>query len=871
MQAGVFRIILFSLAAVFPASGAVMLAQPIMPAGINGTWLTREKTFHGKIHLPQNPAPEESEAAATLAHWIEKVTGAAPEISTETPDETTAPGIYVGATRQAALRNVSPPNGPGDAWLWTVRDRHALFLAGNSPLATRLAAGDFIRQHLGVTFLSPGEWGAEWTPRRIIPMPRGTCIRRPAYRWRTFGMADTPAQHEWMRNNGLGARPAFTHALHTVFDAETAAEHPEFFPVVNGVLRLPSERAGYEPQPKLAAPGAAAHAARRAAAFFTEFPEQASFPLGITDNMTWDESPDTRALAPSGRYFRGKPDYSNYVFSFMNRAATALWPSPRAGWDAARWHEPGAGGIAAPSPDKLLGCLAYADCERPPDFALHPNIFPVLTADRSQWRDPAFRKQDIRLIRRWARSGVRHFGLYDYYYGNGYLVPRIFTESQIESIRRGAQYGASLFYAEIYPNWGFDGPKAWLAAQLLQDPGQNATLLLRHYFYEAYGPAAAAMGDFFDIAERCWNEQPGPARWLKFWRMENSAALISPERQQQMSAALKTAQQAFPGVSRHGRTPDNGRLARQQMRVRATELAFDVTVRFLDWQRLREALAQEDADTPEAVLAALRNLEREVGARTAFIQALARWRSSAYNSGAAPDWDFFLSGDISVTVVARLLRTCAARSDDRVWKTAFAQTAAWAARRGLVALAGAAAQPDKLRTLASATFAAEDFQAPAPQSPLAGRPVAFLKPPWHMILQNNESTHFGFEPNAPGNTAEGFLRMRGCSNAVLSRDASGVAAGNWVIARAAYRGRVNPGTYAALELCFLDKEGNPLNMRAVSVIPPAQSTDWRPVVCLLPVPPGASGVRATIRCSGQEADEALDWNALSIESPGATR
>ena len=64
-----------------------------------------------------------------------------------------------------------------------------------------------------------------------------------------------------------------------------------------------------------------AHAAAAARAHFATEPDSESFSLGVNDGLTFGESPETLALTTPVRWFRGRPDYSALVFTFMNRAA----------------------------------------------------------------------------------------------------------------------------------------------------------------------------------------------------------------------------------------------------------------------------------------------------------------------------------------------------------------------------------------------------------------------------------------------------------------------------------------------------------------------------------------------------------------------
>lgn len=871
----VSQILVLATAAIFAATTRTG-AQSAQDANGAAIVLVKENQFLGKIFIPLDATVEETTAAETLSAWIKKVTGVTAEIAFE-PEAAKEPnfpdaGVYIGATQQAALQHVHTPERLGDVWLWEVRHQNKLFILGNSPVATRLAVGDFIQRHLGVLFLVPGEWGAEWTPRHTLTVPRGAHVRRPSYLWRNLLVGSSVAEREWCHNNGLGESPPFSHALYAVFDKTAAEAHPEFFPTIGGVRKLPSERGGYEPQPHLAAPGAASYAAWKAAEFFEADPLQPMFSLGINDNMGWDETAETRTLAPRERFFRNRPDYSDYVFAFMNRAATALWPAPAGvAWDAARWRDAAPSGVPAPTPPppgKFLSCIAYHHCENVPGFPLHPNVFPVLTADRSQWRDPVFREEDRALIRRWARSGVRHFGLYDYYYGNCYLVPRIFLRHEAESIRWGADNGASLFFAEMGANWGFDGPKSWLAAQLLVDARQDPEALLARYFGEAYGPAAAPMREFFAIAERCWDEQPGPARWIKFWQLENVATLFPPGRQQQMRTALAKAERAFPPPNRptdargDEEHPGQDRLLRQRMRVSMTSRAFATTERFLEWYRLRENLLQRNHATPGEVRDTLRCMDLERAARGDFLAALARWRAAAVNPGATPVWTHFFTGGTDATLVGRLLDVCARHvgqdSGREDWREAFVEVALMASQRGLTAMVNALHHPARVQVLARDDFGGMSFRHAHVQDWASGEPAGILMPPWKTTLLGTASGQIG--------NGDGFLRVRGQEQATLAREVDGVGEGDWVLARAFCRGRVNPGASATLEVEFIDAAtGKPRRARQVALLLPGVWEDWRMVANLVRVPRGVPALRVSIRSMGQEADETLDWRDFSVE------
>ncbi len=226
--------------------------------------------------------------------------------------------------------------------------------------------------------------------------------------------------------------------------------------------------------------------------YFDAHPEAACFSIGMNDTAAggFCQCAACRALDPADpveqKTPRGMPNYSNRFFTFANRVAVEL----------ARTH-----------PDKYLGCLAYNVTEPPPSFEVHPRIIPYLTAGRANWTDPAIREGDQKLIRGWCRK-VPIVGIYDYYYGSGFISPRIFTHLTEASLKFAHQAGVRAFYAEIYSTWSLDGPKAYVASQLLWDVSQNAETLVDDFCRGLFGKAAAPMRAYFRFLEQRWMSRP---------------------------------------------------------------------------------------------------------------------------------------------------------------------------------------------------------------------------------------------------------------------------------------------------------------------------------------------------------------------------
>ena len=427
-------------------------------------------------------------------------------------------------------------------------------------------------------WFAPGPWGRE--PGRALPPP-GT----DAFLTRHIDGLGSPANAAWAQHNGLTPPLSFSHNLANVFPPTLFAGHPDYFPLVNGQRERPAARS-YAWNPDLSRPDVALHAAKVAReAFFAE-PDRVSFSLGVNDGLLYGESPELLAAVMPQRWFRGRPDYSNLTFRFLNRAAEEL----------SRSH-----------PDKFLGALAYYWEENTPDFPVHPQVIPFLTADRSQGYDPAFWREEFALQERWAKAGPRRLGLYDYLDGVGFVIPRMHPHLLAENLRHARGIGFTDYFGEASPNWGIDGPMTWLVAQLLGDPNQDADVLLNEYYQRYFQESAAPMRRFFERCEAQWIRQPGASYWLKHYRNESQADLFPSAVCAELRKLLDEA----------------GRLARRDKvhaRVALVADAFGVTERLVRMNEIRAQLSRETVTNRLAGRAGAELLGAYLDARHDFIR-----------------------------------------------------------------------------------------------------------------------------------------------------------------------------------------------------------------------------------------------------------
>jgi hypothetical protein len=483
---------------------------------------------HGRPALPVFVAPaadaDEIEAAGEWASVLGKMCGAPPSpVGTvaATAGGLLSPGVYIGATAPGRALLAQHPAGDADSFAIAVdAANRTVVLAGVTPRATGFAVDWFLERVGGVNWYFPGGLGEVIPARADWSVPPGVTVEAPAYLSRDLAGLSGAEDQAWARRNLLRERFAFIHNVANIFPPALYDEHPEFFPLRAGVRARPTDADARVWQPDFSNPAVAAYAAAQARQFFDEHPNAPSFSLGLNDGVDFDEGPGTQALTMPRRWFRGRPDFSDLVFTFMNRAADDLAPA---------------------YPDKYLGCVAYYWCENAPTFPVRPQVLPFLTNDRSFYDQPEWAAGDLALIHRWAQAGPKIIGIYDYYYGAPFAVPRIFTKAEIKSLRGAYAAGARAFMAELFPVWSYDALKAWLAARLLWNPDQDTAALEAQFYRDLYGPAAGDVREFFEQAEAAWREQSGPPRWIKGFNDPYQSLIFSSARTQAMSAALTRA------------------------------------------------------------------------------------------------------------------------------------------------------------------------------------------------------------------------------------------------------------------------------------------------------------------------------------------
>jgi hypothetical protein len=498
----------------------------INPAPDGGAWIVAP-TGPAHIYVPSRPTPDELEAAGELARIVAEASGR-PAYVLKEPFFFQKDGFYVGNTFAAKrfLRDIVAPAPkldacksecsakcgplPSERWDnvgWAVENGR-IVIAGSSPLATRFAVSRFAEENCGARWWFPGPKGEDIPKAASLAIAEGTKIEKPSYVSRYLGVYKTAEGEQWLIHSALVEHVNMHHSLHALLGKDVARAHPDWFPKFNGKPYNPETQKGQGPHPNFASREAADYVAEKAIRYFDANPQKESFSISPADNTLFGDLDAYKKILRPNAAFRGKADLSNAVFTFDNNVARQ---------------------VAAKYPNRFLGALSYAFYENVPDFPVEPNIIPMLTADRSQWYDPAFRAEDLALAAKWAKAGPKIIGTWDYYYGYPFLVPRVMLSQVKDSIPSLRKAGVRAFYAELSPIWGFDAPKVWMAAHLLWNSDQNADDLEEEFFRGCFGPAATDMERFYKTCDAIWMAQPGKARWIRYYGDFDQAAIYTPE------------------------------------------------------------------------------------------------------------------------------------------------------------------------------------------------------------------------------------------------------------------------------------------------------------------------------------------------------
>ncbi|RAV17885.1 DUF4838 domain-containing protein [Paenibacillus contaminans] len=441
-------------------------------------------------------------AAATLAEYVQKSTGALLPVMTEgqagshngEPDGPIR--IYVGDAQAEPRLGALMQGMDGDGYVILPEDGR-ITIGGPTSWGIEYGVYAFLEKYVGVGWLMPGPDGEDVPQHATLSVSREMVKEEPAFISRVFSPLNGqnyPVQAEWARKNRMHSRISFHHNVYSLFPpGEFGQSHPEFYPVRNGVQYIPSATLTNSWQPCFSEPGTVDVAISKIIAFFDNNPDADSFSLGVNDGKGYCETEPDHPLYTGELNSVGVLDMSDIYYNWVNQVVE---------------------GVLAVYPDKWFGLLAYDSVMDPPSFKLNSRVVPFITQDRMAWIDAEIESQSKQKLEEWNQV-ADNIAWYDYMYGNPYLLPRMYTERMADNYAYAAEHGVLAHYSELYPNWG-EGPKPWIAAKLQWDPDQDVEALLDEWYARAVGEEAAAdLRAYYDHWEQFWTERIQGSLWFE--------------------------------------------------------------------------------------------------------------------------------------------------------------------------------------------------------------------------------------------------------------------------------------------------------------------------------------------------------------------
>ena len=517
----------------------VLLSIYAALAEVGAVELVREGTPTATVVVPENPAPIATYAADELVYFVKKSTGASLEIQSEPLDETLAgPAVYVGATQAARNAGINPDQLASEETVLKTIDGN-LYIVGNDGPGDPLGYGNVhsgtlwgvykvLEKQLGVRWLWPGTLGEYVPAARDVEIEAVDETFRPRFDVRNqrpgLGRQGFALGHErlsfspehaarygrdqtvFLRRHRMG-RSAESHRAQRSFGSghsfhnwweEYGEQHPQWFQLLpNG------ERGPADPKRPHKCSMCVSNPELHAKIVELWQQERQKRP-GQVLNIDISENDDSaRCVCPRCVAWDGPRPELSELPAGLERSFDPVQAGTRYARFAKSVHEL----ASAIDPDVKVIFYAYINYFWAPDppLQLNQNIviefvpwfrwagwFPRTDAEhawiKQQWMG-------------WQRAGVSaHYR--PNWFLDGYTMPLVYMHQFGDAFQFYARNGMTgTDFDSLQGQWATQGPNLYLLSRIHVRPEQPVDDLLKEY-YQAFGPAAAAVQDYFDYWEK---------------------------------------------------------------------------------------------------------------------------------------------------------------------------------------------------------------------------------------------------------------------------------------------------------------------------------------------------------------------------------
>jgi hypothetical protein len=474
------------------------------------------------IVLAPGASPATAQAAKEMADYIEKISGARPEVLNGATNPVPESAIWVGIqsnvpglSTKVKIEFQHPEEillaCDGKNVIITGRDR----MAGTNQVeyGTANAVYSFLQDKLGVRWLWPGPLGEDIVKNDTISFKTFEYRFYPPFRVRHFWPRNPREWHQYQRTYlyslNIGAGHAFTK-----WWEEYHADHPDYF-----ALQPDGSRDAF-PSPQdvkicVSNPKMQARWLDNAEKAFKEHPEKIMFSASPNDGSmsgecvckncrAWDNTNGVKVML----YGKGGPE--EYV---------ALTDRYIHFWNIL------ARGLKERFPDRevMVGALAYGPYITPPVAeVLEKNIaifyvghFPLAGDEQTQKEKERWKG--------WAdKASTMVFRPNLFHYSGGWLgLPTVATRRTIEDFRFLAENKCVGVEVDTLPRcWATQGVQFYLMAQLAYDPMRDGNAVLKDYYRRGFGKAAGEVEQYFNLMEKAHEAILGKIKHSSGWARE---------------------------------------------------------------------------------------------------------------------------------------------------------------------------------------------------------------------------------------------------------------------------------------------------------------------------------------------------------------
>ncbi len=444
------------------------------------------------VYVAEDAAEDVERAALEIATYVDKMSGAALAVERvardEEPGQTPTPILLDRLAEQAGLRAEATTRSK-EAFRVQADDRRVL-IAGESPRAVLYGAYALLEQ-LGCRWFMDGEIGEVVPALETVAVPDLELREQPAFFTRSIWGSEWFRDSAWKVRNRVGGLGMDTgHAWSGLLPPDRYfAQHPEYYPLVNGVRSAGQLCTSNREVVRLVAEAVIAR--------FDADPERVSVSISPDDGRHFCQCDSCRAL--------DDPDYiepSSGTVAVSDRFQV--------------FYNEVARRVAARHPDRIMNFYAYSDYTLPPRHAEHapPNLMMWLAPIRfcrlhaiGSEICPA-RTRLLGLIEGWDRVvSTKGYRGYEYNLAEC-LVPFSKVSVYANDLPLLKRLGFAAVNLETIASWAIYAPHIYLSARLAWDPDQDAEAIMADYYGKFLGPAGPHVKRYWERVDRAFATTP---------------------------------------------------------------------------------------------------------------------------------------------------------------------------------------------------------------------------------------------------------------------------------------------------------------------------------------------------------------------------